>query len=62
MQKLGTYDFYFDICDQLEELGVEFSFSVKGEAGVVVFSNVEDPVLARRMVQAQDKTFRERFD
>lgn len=62
MPKLGTYDYYFDIADQLEELGVEFSFAVKHETGIVVFSNVEQAGVARKMMQAQDKTFRDRFD
>lgn len=62
MANTGTYDFYFDICDKLEELGVEFSVTVAHETGIVVLSNVEKPLLASKMLAAQDKTFRERFN
>lgn len=58
----GTYDFYFDIADKLEGLGVDFSFAVKHGKDIVVFSNVEQPLVARKMLQAQDKTFGERFN
>lgn len=62
MPNLGTYDHYFDIADKFDEIGAEFSFAVKHGNSVIVFSNVEEAGVARRMVQAQDKTFRERFD
>ncbi len=62
VMRIGTYDHYFEIADQLEKLGIEFSFAVKHDTGIVVFSNVEVPGVARRMMEAQDKTFRERFD
>lgn len=59
----GTYDFYFDMADKLQELGTEFSFAVRPEGadGVVVFSNVEDVKIALAMVRSQDNMFRERF-
>lgn len=62
MPNLGTFDHYFDIADKFEDLGVEFSFAVKHGSSVVVFSNVEQAGVARKMMQAQDKTFRERFE
>lgn len=60
---VGTYDFYFDMADKLQELGAEFSFAVRpdGADGVVVFSNVEDSKVALAMVRSQDVMFRERF-
>lgn len=61
---VGTYDFYFDIADELEELGAEFTLAIHpvGSDGVVVFSNVENARVAREMVRSQDTMFRERFN
>lgn len=61
---VGTYDFYFDIADKLEEIGAEFTLAIHpvGSEGVVVFSNVENPRVAREMVRSQDSMFRERFN
>jgi hypothetical protein len=58
---LGTYDFYFDMADDLEKLGVEFSLTVAHGDGVIVLSNVQQAAVARHMLAAQTKTFRDRF-
>lgn len=60
----GTYDYYFDMADQLEEMGVEFSLTVKhvGGEALLVVSNVQREDVARGMVAGLVKSFKERFN
>lgn len=51
------------MADQLEEMGAEFSLTVKhvNGNGVLVISNVQDAAVARGMVAGLVKSFNERF-
>lgn len=61
---VGTFDFYFDMADALERLGVDFTLSVLHPAGggIMVLTNVSDVPMARHMLAATSKTLRERVN
>lgn len=59
---VGTMDFYFDMADDLEDLGVDFSLTVRNGDSVTVLSNVNSVGVARVLLRAQEKMFRERVN
>lgn len=54
MEKLGTFDFYFDVADKLKELGVEFVVMVRppGVKSILNYSHVTDPLVAEKMEES----------
>lgn len=64
MQKIGTLDHFFDIADQLQDLGCTFTLLVKhpNGDGVLVLCNVEDAIVAGHMAASFRRTLETRFN
>lgn len=63
MEKLGTFDFYFDVADKLKDLGVEFVILVRppGVKSILNYSSVNDELTAEKMEESLRIGFDARF-